>query len=139
LAAARIKYGLQGELRLGNLDARRDWGYAKEYVEAMWLMLQQTEPEDFVIATGESHSVREFADAAFEAAGLNWERHTVIDPAFVRPAEVDFLVGDPSKAKEKLGWEPKTTFKGLVSLMVEADLKRAAFEARHGPDRVEIR
>jgi GDPmannose 4,6-dehydratase len=139
LAAARIKYGLQGELRLGNLDARRDWGYAKEYVEAIWLMLQQTEPEDFVIATGESHSVREFADAAFEVAGLNWERHTVIDPAFVRPAEVDFLVGDPSKAKEKLGWEPKTTFKGLVSLMVEVDLKRAAFEARHGPDRVEIR
>ena len=139
LAAARIKYGLQGELRLGNLDAKRDWGYAKEYVEAMWLMLQQTEPEDFVIATGESHSVREFADAAFEVAGLNWERHTVIDPAFVRPAEVDFLVGDSSKAKEKLGWEPKTTFKGLVSLMVEADLKRAAFEARHGLDRVEIR
>jgi GDPmannose 4,6-dehydratase len=139
LAAARIKYGLQGELRLGNLDARRDWGYAKEYVEAMWLMLQQTEPEDFVIATGESHSVREFADAAFEVAGLNWERHTVIDPAFVRPAEVDFLVGDSSKAKEKLGWEPKTTFKGLVSLMVEVDLKRAAFEARYGLDRVEIR
>jgi GDPmannose 4,6-dehydratase len=131
--------GILFELRLGNLDARRDWGYAKEYVEAMWLMLQQTEPEDFVIATGESHSVREFADAAFEVVGLNWERHTVIDPAFVRPAEVDFLVGDPSKAKEKLGWEPKTTFKGLVSLMVEADLKRAAFEARHGLDRVEIR
>ena len=105
----------------------------------MWLMLQQTEPEDFVIATGESHSVREFADAAFEVVGLNWERHTVIDPAFVRPAEVDFLVGDPSKAKEKLGWEPKTTFTGLVSLMVEVDLKRAAFEARYGPDRVEIR
>jgi GDPmannose 4,6-dehydratase len=139
LAAARIKYGLQGELRLGNLDAKRDWGYAKEYVEAMWLMLQQTEPEDYVIATGESHSVKEFAEAAFEAAGLNWERHTVIDPAFVRPAEVDFLVGDPSKAKEKLGWEPKTTFKGLVSLMVEADLKRAASEARYGLDHVEIR
>jgi GDPmannose 4,6-dehydratase len=139
LAAARIKYGLQGELRLGNLDARRDWGYAKEYVEAMWLMLQQTEPEDFVIATGESHSVREFADAAFEVAGLNWEQHTIIDPAFVRPTEVDFLVGDPSKAKEKLGWEPKTTLKGLVSLMVEVDLERAAFEARYGLDRVEIR
>ncbi len=139
LAAARIKHGLQDQLKLGNLDAKRDWGYAKEYVEAMWLMLQQSEPEDYVIATGETHSVREFVEAAFEAADLNWERYVVTDPAFARPAEVDLLLGDPSKAREKLGWTPKTTFKELVSLMVEADLRRAAFEARHGIEMAEIR
>jgi GDPmannose 4,6-dehydratase len=139
LGATRIKHGLQRELKLGNLEAKRDWGYAKEYVEAMWLMLQQPEPDDYVIATGETHSVGEFVEAAFEAVGLNWERHVVTDPAFLRPAEVDLLLGDPSKAREKLGWSPKTTFKELVSLMVEADLRRAAFEARHGREMAEIR
>ena len=137
--AARIKYGLQDQLKLGNLDAKRDWGYAKEYVQAMWLMLQQPEPDDYVIATGEAHSVREFVEAAFEAAGLDWERHVGTDPAFTRPADVDLLMGAPLKAKERLGWAPKTTFKDLVSLMVEADLKRAMFEARHGRETAEIR
>jgi GDPmannose 4,6-dehydratase len=137
--AARIKYGLQDQLKLGNLDAKRDWGYAKEYVQAMWLMLQQPEPDDYVIATGETHSVREFVEAAFEAAGLDWERHVVTDPAYIRPADVDLLMGAPLKAKERPGWAPKTTFKDLVSLMVEADLKRAAFEARHGRETAEIR
>lgn len=139
LAAARIKHGLQEKLALGNLDARRDWGYAKEYVEAMHLMLQQDEPDDYVIATGETHSVREFVEAAFEAADLDWEQHVVTDPAFLRPAEVDLLLGDITKAKQKLGWTPRTTFKDLVALMVEADLKRAEFEARHGRERAEIR
>ncbi len=139
LAAARIKCGLQNHLKLGNLDARRDWGYAKEYVEAMWLMLQQPEPGDYVVATGETYSVREFVEATFEAAGLDWERYIVTDPNFLRPAEVDFLLGDPSKAKEELGWTPKTTFKELVSIMVGADLERATFEARHGRGMVEIR
>ncbi|ABG03541.1 GDP-mannose 4,6-dehydratase [Rubrobacter xylanophilus DSM 9941] len=139
LGAARIKYGLQEKLTLGNLEARRDWGYAKEYVEAMWLMLQQPEAEDYVVATGESHSVREFVETAFEVAGLDWERYVVTDPAFLRPAEVDFLLGDPSKAKSKLGWEPRTTFRELVEIMVEADLRRAAFEARHGREMLEIR
>jgi GDPmannose 4,6-dehydratase len=138
LGVARIKHGMQSELPLGNLDARRDWGYAKEYVEAIWLMLQQPEPDDYVIATGETHSVKEFLEAAFEMAGLDWQQYVVTDPSFIRPAEVDFLLGDYSKAKEKLGWKPRTTFKELVSLMVEADLRRAAFEARHGQERVEI-
>jgi GDPmannose 4,6-dehydratase len=139
LAAARIKHGIQKDLKLGNLDARRDWGYAKEYVEAMHMMLQQPDPDDYVIATGETHSVREFVEAAFDAAGLDWERHVVTDPAFLRPAEVDLLLGDITKAKEKLGWAPKTAFKDLIALMVEADLKRAAFEARHGRESAEIR
>jgi GDPmannose 4,6-dehydratase len=139
LAAARIKYGLQSQLKLGNMEPRRDWGYAREYVEAMQLMLQQPEPEDYVIATGEAHSVQEFVDAAFEVVGLDWERYVVVDPAFLRPAEADLLVGDSSKAKERLGWAPKTTFKELVALMVEADLRRAAFEARHGRESREIR
>ena len=138
LAAARIKHGLQNELKLGNLDAQRDWGYAREYVEAMWLMLQQPEPEDYVIATGETHSVQDFVEAAFEAANLDWKRYVVTDPAFLRPAEVDFLLGDISKAQEKLGWTPKTTFKDLVGLMVENDMQQAAFEARHGRKSVEI-
>jgi len=121
---ARIKCGQAKELRLGNLDAKRDWGYAPEYVEAMWLMLQQEKPEDFVIATGETHSVREFVEAAFSHVGLNWRDYVVVDPAFYRPAEVELLIGDPAKAKEKLGWQPKTTFRDLVGIMVEADLKR---------------
>jgi GDPmannose 4,6-dehydratase len=121
---ARIKLGLADELRLGNLDAKRDWGYAGDYVEAMWLMLQQAEPEDFVIATGEEHSVREFADIAFEHAGLSMDAHVVVDPQFLRPAEVDHLVGDAGKARAKLGWEPRVSFRELVELMVDADLER---------------
>jgi GDPmannose 4,6-dehydratase len=121
-AVARIKAGLQDKLYLGNLDARRDWGYAPDYVEAMWLMLQTDEPEDFVIATGETHSVREFVEAAFEQAGLDWEPHVEIDPRYFRPAEVDELLGDPSKAAEILGWRPKVTFDELVKIMVGADV-----------------
>jgi len=121
-AAARIKAGLQEKLYLGNLDAKRDWGYAKEYVEAMWLMLQQEQPDDYVIATGETHSVREFVEAAFSAAGLDWHDYVEIDPKYYRPAEVDLLVGDASKANRTLGWQPATTFKNLVSLMVDADM-----------------
>lgn len=123
-AVARIKAGLERELRLGNLEARRDWGYAPEYVEAMWLMLQQDEPGDYVIATGETHSVREFAEAAFAAVNLDWREYVKTDPAFYRPTEVDLLVGDASRAKEKLGWRPKVTFQELVGIMVEADLER---------------
>ena len=128
-AAARIKAGLEDKLYLGNLDAKRDWGYAKEYVEAMWLMLQQEEPDDYVIATGETHSVRELLEEAFSYAGLDWHKHLVIDQRYYRPAEVDFLIGDPSKAKTKLGWEAKTKFKDLVRLMVDADLETAKKEA----------
>jgi GDPmannose 4,6-dehydratase len=122
-AVARIKAGIQDKLFLGNLEAERDWGYAPEYVEAMWLMLQQDEPEDFVIATGESHSVREFVELAFGLVGLDPERHVEIDLRYLRPAEVDKLQGDPSKAKEKLGWEAQTSFPDLVGLMVEADIR----------------
>src|SRR3954447_22991226 len=122
--AAAIKHGIVDELRLGNLDAERDWRYARDYVEAMWLMLQQDKADDYVIATGKTHSVRECVEVAFDQAGVNdWERYVVIDPAFVRPAEVDQLIGDPSKAKRDLGWEPKTTFEQLIRLMVDADLK----------------
>lgn len=124
--AARIKFGLERELRLGNLDAKRDWGYAPEYVEAMWLMMQQDQPEDYVIATGETHSVREFVEDAFTCAGLDWEDYVVVDPAFYRPAEVELLMGNPAKARERLGWQPRTTFKELVRLMVKADLERVA-------------
>jgi GDPmannose 4,6-dehydratase len=122
--AAAIKYGLERELRLGNLDSERDWGYAKDYVEAMWLMLQREEPEDYVIATGESHSVRECCEIAFDEAGLGgYEQHLRIDPAFVRPAEVDHLVGDPGKAQRDLGWKPRTSFEELIRLMTRADLE----------------
>ena len=121
-AVAQIKAGFQDKVYLGKLDARRDWGYAKEYVEAMWLMLQQDQPDDYVIATGESHSVREFLEEAFSFAGLDWRDHVEIDPKYYRPSEVDLLVGDASKAKNMLGWEPKTRFKDLVRLMVTADL-----------------
>lgn len=120
---ARVKAGLQDKIHLGNLEAKRDWGYAKDYVEAMWLMLQQDEPDDFVIATGETHSVQEFVERACEAAGIsNWQDVVEIDEKFLRPAEVDLLIGDASKAREKLGWEPKTSFEELVHIMVEADL-----------------
>ncbi|MGZ8933035.1 MAG: GDP-mannose 4,6-dehydratase [Halobacteriota archaeon] len=121
-AAARIKAGLQDRLYLGNLDARRDWGYAKEYVEAMWLMLQQDEPDDYVIATGEAHTVQDFLSEAFEYVGQDWHELVDIDPKYYRPAEVDLLLGDASKAKQKLGWEPKTRFRELVRLMVDADI-----------------
>ncbi len=121
---ARIKLGLQKELRLGNLDARRDWGFAGDYVRAMWMMLQQDEPDDYVIGTGETHSVREFCQAAFGVVGLNYEDYVVIDPKFYRPAEVDLLISDPSKAREKLGWEPQVSFQDLVAMMVESDFKR---------------
>jgi GDPmannose 4,6-dehydratase len=122
--AAAIKHGLRDKLALGNLDARRDWGYAKDYVQAMWLMLQQDEPEDFVIATGHTHTVRDCVQVAFDEAGLSdWERYVELDPQFVRPAEVDLLIGDPTKAKEKLGWVPETTFEQLIRLMTRADLQ----------------
>src|SRR5215208_1724098 len=125
---ARIKHGAVEELRLGNLDAKRDWGFAGDYVEAMWLMLQQDEPSDYVIATGEEHSVREFVEIAFERAGVDPDRHVVQDPRFLRPAEVDHLVGDASKARRELEWEPRTTFRELAELMVDADLERVATE-----------
>ena len=121
-AAAAIKLGLQDKLYLGNLDAKRDWGYAPEYVEAMWRMLQQDEAEDFVIATGETHTVRELCEAAFGHLGLDYQQYVEIDPRYYRPAEVDLLIGDPSKAKQKLGWQPQVTFKELVRIMTEADL-----------------
>lgn len=121
-AIARILKKEQDKLYLGNLDAKRDWGYAKDYVEAMWLMLQQDKAEDYVIATGETHSVREFLDEAFGLVGLDWKKYVEIDPRYYRPAEVDLLLGNPAKAKEKLGWKPKTTFKELVKIMLEYDL-----------------
>ncbi len=122
-AVAQIHAGLQDKLYLGNLDAKRDWGYAKEFVEAMWLMVQQDKPDDYVIATNETHSVREFLEAAFGHVGLNWEQYVEIDPNYYRPTEVDLLVGDYSKAKRILGWEPKTKFVDLVKLMVDADVE----------------
>jgi GDPmannose 4,6-dehydratase len=128
-AASRIKAGLEHKLYLGNLDAKRDWGYAKEYVEAMWLMLQQEDPDDYVIATGETHSVRELLEEAFSYVGLDWHKHVEIDPRYYRPAEVDLLIGDPSKANRKLGWEATTKFKDLVRVMVDADMETAKKEA----------
>ncbi len=122
--AARIKLGLEKELRLGNLDARRDWGFAGDYVRAMWLMLQQDTPDDYVVATGKAYSVEQLVDAAFTAVDLDWKKFVVIDQKFVRPAEVDLLIGDPSKAKKVLGWEPKVTFEQMVEMMVREDLKR---------------
>jgi GDPmannose 4,6-dehydratase len=131
-AVAHIQAGLQDRLFLGNLDAKRDWGYAPEYAEAMWLMLQQAQPDDYVIATGETHSVSEFLELAFVHAGLDWKRHVEIDPHYYRPAEVDELIGDASKARRQLGWEPRTRFADLVRLMVDADiaLLRAFREGR---------
>ncbi|MEI7640411.1 MAG: GDP-mannose 4,6-dehydratase [bacterium] len=120
---AKIKLGLSKELKMGNIDAKRDWGYAKDYVRMMWMMLQQAKPDDFVIATGETHSVREFLQEAFKCVGLDWETHVKIDKKLYRPAEVQLLIGDASKAKKKLGWVPKVTFKELVKIMVQADVK----------------
>jgi GDPmannose 4,6-dehydratase len=123
---ARIKLGLATELRLGNLDAHRDWGFAGDYVRAMWQMLQQDEADDYVIATGQSHSVQDLVEAAFGHVGLDWQKHVTLDPRFLRPAEVDHLIGDASKAKSKFGWQPSVDFKSLVSMMVDADLARLA-------------
>jgi GDPmannose 4,6-dehydratase len=120
---ARIKFGLDRELRLGNLDARRDWGFAGDYVEAMWLMLQQEQPDDYVVAMGETHPVSEFCELAFGHVGLDYRDYVVLDERFMRPAEVDLLIGDPSKAVEQLGWKPRTSFPDLVRMMVEADLQ----------------
>ncbi len=121
---ARIKLGMAKELRLGNLDSKRDWGFAGDYVRAMWLMLQQPKPDDYVVATGQTHTVKKLVELAFQAAGLDWEKYVVCDPALVRPAEVDLLIGDPAKAKAKLGWVPEVTFEKLIERMVKADLAR---------------
>jgi GDPmannose 4,6-dehydratase len=122
--AAQVKLGLADELRLGNLEARRDWGYAGDFVQAMWLMLQQDEPEDYVVGTGKTHSVRELCQLAFGYLDLDWEKYVVVDPEFYRPAEVDLLVSDPTKVREELGWEPKVSFQELIQMMVEADMAR---------------
>lgn len=121
---AKIYHGLSKELRLGNLDAKRDWGFAGDYVKAMWLMLQQNEPDDYVIATGESHSVKEFVELAFEAVNLDWKNYVKIDNRFIRPADVPLLMGDATKAKEKLGWEPRTSFEELINLMMQNDIEK---------------
>ncbi len=121
---ARIRLGLNDTLRLGNLDAKRDWGFAGDYVEAMWRMLQRDEARDYLVATGETHTVREVCEIAFARADLDWQKHVVVDPAFIRPAEVDLLVGDPSRAQRDLAWEPKVNFKQLIEMMVDADLER---------------
>jgi GDPmannose 4,6-dehydratase len=122
-AAARIKLGVQHELYLGNLDAKRDWGFAGDYIKAMWMMLQADQPDDYVIATGETHTVREFLERTFSYLDLDWQRYVKIDPRYYRPTEVDLLIGDAGKAKRVLGWEPKVSFDELVVMMVEADLK----------------
>jgi GDPmannose 4,6-dehydratase len=127
---ARIKFGLQDKLPLGNLDARRDWGFAGDYVRAMWMMLQQPQPDDYVVASGEQHSVREFAELAFARAGLDYRQHVEVDPSLIRPAEVNRLRGDATKARERLGWQPNVTFRELVTMMVDADLHRTAEEIR---------
>ncbi len=127
---ARIKLGLDTHLSLGNLDAHRDWGFAGDYVRAMWMMLQQSTPDDYVIATGEAHSVRELVEIAFGHAGLDWQKHVRLDPALLRPAEVDHLIGDPTKARETFGWKPSVDFKGLVTMMVDADLARLSNTAK---------
>ena len=134
-AVAQIKAGLQKKLYLGNLDAKRDWGYAREYVEAMWLMLQQEAPDDYVIATGETHSVEEFLNEAFSRAGLNWRDYVEIDSKYLRPAEVDLLIGDASKAKSVLGWKPTVSFTGLVHLMVDADMEALTRRDQTGESR----
>lgn len=129
---AKIKLGMADQLALGNLDSKRDWGFAGDYVRAMWLMLQQDEPDDYVVGTGETHAVQELCEVAFAHVGLNWRDYVVQDPRFMRPAEVDLLVSDPSKAKEKLGWKPDVTFKGLIEMMVDADLELLKSEKEAG-------
>ncbi len=134
-AIARIVAGKQKKIYMGNLDAKRDWGYAKDYVKAMWLMLQQDEPDDYVVATGETHSVKEFLEIAFKHVNLNWEDYIEFDERYLRPAEVDLLIGDPAKVKQKLGWEPSVTFEELVHLMVESDLQGLGLTtANHNPN-----
>jgi GDPmannose 4,6-dehydratase len=131
--AARIKLGLQDKISLGNIDARRDWGFAGDYVRAMWLMLQQDQPDDYVVATGQTHSIRELLEVAFRRVGIeDWSRYVEQDPRFFRPAEVDLLIGDASKAREKLGWQPTVTFEELIERMVDADLQSEGDAARHG-------
>ncbi|MCP6759345.1 MAG: GDP-mannose 4,6-dehydratase [Fischerella sp. CENA71] len=132
MAVARIFAGRQKKLYMGNLDAKRDWGYAKDYVKAMWMMLQQDEPDDYVIATGETHTVQEFLEMAFGYVNLNWQDYVEFDPRYLRPAEVDLLIGDPTKAQQKLGWKPSVTFEELVSLMVEADLQALGLTSPNG-------
>jgi len=127
-AAVRIKLGLQKELRMGNLDSKRDWGFAGDYVYAMWLMLQQEKPDDYVVATGETRTVRELLDTAFQCVGLNYEDYVVIDPKFIRPAEVQLLLGDSSKATKRLGWKPKVSFQEMIGMMVEEDMRRVKAE-----------
>jgi GDPmannose 4,6-dehydratase len=131
-AIARIVAGTQKKLYLGNLDAKRDWGYAKDYVKAMWLMLQQPEPDDYVVATGETHSIREFLDISFNYVNLDWHDYVEFDARYLRPTEVDLLIGDPTKVKQKLGWEPSVTFEQLVALMVEADLRALNLASPNG-------
>jgi GDPmannose 4,6-dehydratase len=131
-AVAAIKLGRQEHLYLGNLDAKRDWGYAPEYVEAMWLMLQQDQPDDYVVATNETHTVKEYVEHAFAHVGLDWEKHVKYDARYERPAEVDLLIGDPAKAKKQLGWEPKVRFPELVKIMIDADM--AALQGLPVPD-----
>lgn len=132
-SAGRIKEGLQDKLVMGNLDSKRDWGYAKEYIEAMWLMLQQDEPDDYVVATNETHTVEEFLEVSFSHLNMDWREYVSFDPKFMRPAEVDLLIGDATKAKEKLGWEPKVRFKDLAILMTDADWQLAKQEAGKAP------
>lgn len=129
-AVARIKLGLQNELRMGNLDSKRDWGFAGDYVKAMWLMLQQDKPDDYVIATGETHTIRELLETAFSYVGLDYREYVKIDPKFVRPAEVDYLLGDPSKAREKLGWKREVSFRQLIEMMVNGDMKKIKQEMK---------
>jgi GDPmannose 4,6-dehydratase len=137
-AVAHIKHGVQQKLYLGNLDARRDWGYAPDYVRAMWLMLQQETPGDYVVGTGEAHTVREFVEMAFAQAGLDWKDHVEIDPRYLRPAEVDYLQADPSKARRVLGWEPTVTFRDLVRLMVEADMNSVKARLKGGIEALQL-
>jgi GDPmannose 4,6-dehydratase len=132
-AVARIVAGQQKTLYLGNLDSKRDWGYAKDYVKAMWLMLQQDQPDDYVVATNETHSIREFLDIAFNHVNLDWHDYVEFDPRYLRPAEVDLLIGDSTKARQQLGWEPSVTFEELVHLMVEADLEAVGITHGNGP------
>jgi GDPmannose 4,6-dehydratase len=132
-AVARIQAGMDNELYLGNLEAKRDWGYAKEYVEAIWLMLQQDRPDDYIIATGEAHSVREFVEEAFSYVGLDWRKYVKKDPKYYRPSEVDLLIGDPSKAKRVLEWEAKTRFRDLIRLMVDADIAAVKESTERSP------
>jgi GDPmannose 4,6-dehydratase len=135
---AHIKYGVQHKLYLGNLEARRDWGYAPDYIRAMWLMLQQETPDDFVVGTGEAHTVREFVELAFACAGLDWKEHVEIDARYFRPTEVDFLCADASKARKVLGWEPTVTFDELVRIMVEADMKAVEARLKGGADALQL-